>query len=320
MTIPLNGVSLSQHRELLRELVALGYSDLWTAEVAGSDAFTPLAFAAAIAPELRLGTAIASVFSRGPGLLAMEAAALADAAPGRFVLGIGASSEAIVGGWNDRAFEKPYSRMRDALRFLRSALAGERVDRVYDTFSISGFSLERPPAQPPPIFLAALQKRMLALAGAEADGALLGLLGPEDVARVAAVVHRAGPAERQAEIVLRIGVLPTRDAEQARATCRRLIAAYLSVPAYAGLHSWLGRGELLTPMWRAWHAGDRKRAVAAVPDELVDSLFVHGPPESCREQIQRFVAAGVTTPVLSIMSSGGDLSRTLRELSPEGVA
>ena len=98
---------------------------------------------------------------------------------------------------------------------------------------------------------------------------------------------------------------------------RRLIAAYLSVPAYANMHGWLGRREQLKPMWDAWHAGDRKRALEAVPDELVDALFVHGPPESCREQIQRFVDAGVTTPVLSIMLVDGDLRSALRALSPE---
>ena len=329
MTIPLGGVSLSAHGDWLRELVDLGYSDLWTAEVAGYDAFTPLAYAAAIAPELRLGTAIASVFSRGPGLLAMEAAALADAAPGRFVLGLGASSEAIVSGWNDTKFEKPYSRMRDALRFLRCALAGERVDRAYDSFSLRGFALERPPAQAPAIFVAALQQRMLTLAGREADGALLGLVAAEDVPRIRAVVQQAatppleGEGEREREIVLRIGVLPTRDSERARASCRRLIAAYLSVPAYAGLHRWLGRAELLKPMWDAWNAGERRRAVEAVPDELVDALFVHGPPESCVEQIQHFVDAGVTTPLLSIMSFGGDqadLRQALRDLSPEAFA
>ena len=320
MTIPFHGVSLSAHRDWLRELVDLGYSDLWTAEVAGTDAFSPLALAAGIAPELRLGTAIASVFSRGPGLLAMEAAALADAAPGRFVLGIGASSEAIVEGWNDRPFSRPYDRMRDTLRFLRSALTGERVDQDYETFRVAGFALERPPANPPPIFVAALQERMLKLAGAEADGVLLGLVAAADVARIATLFHAEAPADVPREVVLRIGVLPTSDALRARATARRLIAAYLSVPAYAGLHRWLGRAELLEPMWRAWHAGDRKQAVEAVPDELVDALFVHGPPESCRDQIQRFVAAGVTTPVLSIIPFGGDLRQAVQALSPEAMA
>ncbi len=122
ITLPLHSTALSEQRELLRELVDLGYTDLWTMETSGLDAFTPLALAAAWAPELRLGTAIASVFTRGPALLAMNAAALAEAAPGRFVLGIGASSEPIVRGWNGMPFEAQYSRVRDSLRFLRAEL------------------------------------------------------------------------------------------------------------------------------------------------------------------------------------------------------
>src|SRR3990172_1132733 len=96
LTIPLDGVPLSAHREVLQEAEALGYTDVWSAEVDGSDAFTPLALAAAWTERLRLGTAIANVFTRGPALLAQTVAALAEAAPGRFCLGIGARSPALV--------------------------------------------------------------------------------------------------------------------------------------------------------------------------------------------------------------------------------
>src|SRR3990172_5834830 len=95
-TFPLEGVPLSEHREVLQEAERLGYTDAWTAEVDGYDAFVPLALAAAWTYRIRLGTAIANVFTRGPALLAMEAAAMADAAPGRFCLGIGSRSPAIL--------------------------------------------------------------------------------------------------------------------------------------------------------------------------------------------------------------------------------
>ncbi len=100
MTIPFDGVPLAEHRQWLQELVDLGYTDAWTAEADGADGFTPLALAAAWAPELRLGTAIIPAFTRGPGLLAQSAAALAEAAPGRFALGVGTSSDVIVERWN----------------------------------------------------------------------------------------------------------------------------------------------------------------------------------------------------------------------------
>lgn len=318
MTIPLPGVPLSEHGEWVRLLVDLGYTDLWTMETDGFDAFTPLACASVWAPEVRLGTAIASVFTRGPALLAQQAAALADAAPERFVLGIGASSEAMVAGWNSLPFERPYARVRDTLRFLKAALAGERVDREYATFTCHGFQLAHKPRSQPPIYLAALQRDMLRLAGRDAAGVLLGLVGAEDVPKLLARVGE-GAAASPRDVVLRLGVLPTEDATRARAHCRRLIAAYLSVPAYASMHAWLGRAEELEPMWSAWRSGDRRAALAAVPDALVDALFVHGAPDACRERIRAFVDAGVTTPVLSLMQAEGtpfDLRGALEALAP----
>ena len=97
------------------------------------------------------------------------------------------------------------------------------------------------------------------------------------------------------------------------------LAAYLNVPAYAEMHGWLGRGALLRPMAEAWGRGDRKAALEAIPDGLVDALFVHGETAACREQVEAFTAAGLRTPVLSIMSAGvarDDLRRILRELAP----
>ena len=89
MTIPMAGVPLSEHKEWFREMVDLGYTDLWSSEAGGQDGFTPLAMAAAWAPEVRLGIAIIPAYTRGPALLAMSVESLAEAAPGRFVMGIG---------------------------------------------------------------------------------------------------------------------------------------------------------------------------------------------------------------------------------------
>jgi alkanesulfonate monooxygenase SsuD/methylene tetrahydromethanopterin reductase-like flavin-dependent oxidoreductase (luciferase family) len=111
-------------------------------------------------------------------------AALAEAAPGRFSLGIGTSSDVIVSRWNGFGFTEPYKRVRDTIRFLRSTLAGEKVDHEYETFTVRGFRLSRPVEHPPPIFLAALRPGMLKLAGREADGAILNWLSAEDVATV----------------------------------------------------------------------------------------------------------------------------------------
>ncbi len=317
MSVPFAGTPLVDHQELFRELVDLGYTDVWSSEADGADGFTPLALAAAWAPELRLGVAIIPAYTRGPALLAQSAAALADAAPGRFVLGVGSSSNVIVERWNAIPFAEPYKRTRDVVRFLRAALGGERIEEVYDTFEVKGFRLGVRPEQQPPILVAALREGMLRLAGREGDGAIINWLSADDVGTVAPIVAGASTSDADVEIVARIFVCPSSDADTVRAQAKRAIAAYLNVPVYAAFQEWIGRGEKLRPMWDAWSAGDRKLALEVIPDEVVDELIVHGSPEACREHIGRYVEAGVTTPALSIMPFAGvEPRQAVRDLAP----
>ncbi|MGA4544538.1 LLM class F420-dependent oxidoreductase [Uniformispora flossi] len=302
ITVPLNA-PLAEHPRLIAELAAAGYTDIWSAEIDGFDGFTPLTVAALADPDVRLGTAIVSPYTRGPATLAMSAAALADLAPGRFHLGIGSASQLIVESWNDAEFDRPYQRVRDTVRFLRAAFTGEKVTEKYETFQVRGFRLTRPPQTPPKILVAALRSGMLRLAGREGDGAIVNWLSAEDVRQVAPYVHEGGPDK---EIVARIFVCPIDDPVLVRAIGRRMITSYLNVPVYAEFHRWLGRGELLQPMWDAWAAGDRKRALELVPDALVDDLVVHGSPEVCRAKIQAYVDAGVTVPVLAVIDPRPD--------------
>ncbi|MFI0353895.1 LLM class F420-dependent oxidoreductase [Actinomadura sp. 9N407] len=311
LTVPLTGLPLAEHREIIAGLPALGYTDAWSAETNGTDAFTPLALTSQWAPELRLGPAIVPVYTRGPALLAQQAATLADLAPGRFVLGIGTSSDTIVERWNGIPFEEPYKRTRDTLRFLRKALAGEKVKEEYDTFTVKGFKLERAPGTPPPIVLAALRPGMLRLAAREADGAITNWLAPKDVPTVRSELGE------DPELIARLFVCPTADADEARAIGRWMIAAYMTVPVYRAFHEWLGRGEALRPMNEAWAAGDRKKALELIPDQVVDDLIVHGSPAACRARIREYVDNGLTTPVLAIVPGGGlSTADAVRELAP----
>src|SRR5690242_11131869 len=183
LTLPLPMTPLAAHEELVRRAEAAGYTDLWSGETNGPDGFTPLALSAAWTERARLGTGIVGVFQRGPALLAQEAAALADASEGRFVLGIGSSSDRIVEGWNEIPFEKPLSRVRRTVEFLRAALAGERTD--------TGFKLETAPANRVPIVLAALRGKMLELAVESAEGAFTNFLPLGGLPQVATQIEGA---------------------------------------------------------------------------------------------------------------------------------
>ena len=316
MTVPLPG-PLHTHRERLAELADLGYTDIWSAESDGADGFTPLALAAAWEPRLRLGTAIVPAYTRAPACLAQSVASLADAAPGRFAIGIGSSSNVIVERWNGVPFEEPYKKVRDVVRFLRDALEGDKVTKAYETFEINGFRLGVRPEQRPPILVAALRDGMLRLAGREADGAIINWLSADDVRTVTGVVNDAAGGEER-EIVARIFCCPSENTDTVRQAAKFAIAAYLNVPVYAAFHRWLGRTDQLQGMWDAWAAGDRKAALSEIPDEVVDELVVHGSPSQCRARIEAYFDNGVTTSSLAILPLDPELDhwQAVRDLAP----
>src|SRR5947207_2572765 len=142
-----------------------------------------------------------------------------------------------------------------------------------------------------------------------ADGVITNWLSADDVTQVVAVVRdearKVGKDPDTYPIVCRITVCPgiaTGSDARAREQFRRAVTAYLNVPVYRRFHRWLGRGQALAEMNAKWDAGDRKGALAAVPERAIDDLAVLGTPEQCREALRRYVANGVTVPVLNFMN------------------
>jgi probable F420-dependent oxidoreductase len=289
LTLPFAGVPLAAHEPLVRRAEAAGYDDLWTGETNGSDGFTPLVLAAAWTSRMRLGTGVVNPFTRGPAVLAQHAAALADASGGRFVLGLGASSNVIVERWNERPFERPLSRMREVVPVLREVLAGGR--------GAGGFRLETPPAQPVPIVVAALRDRMLRLGGELGDGTFVNFLPLPAVEHVVARVREgeAAAGREPTEVICRFFCIPGDGIDVARF----MFAAYATVPVYEAFFRALGYGDAIDPMVAAWREGDRKGAVAKAPEELIREIFVFGSPQEMKERLGEFGARGITTLVLT---------------------
>jgi probable F420-dependent oxidoreductase len=302
LTLPLPMVPLAAHEDLVRRAEAAGYTDLWSGETNGPDGFTPLAFAAAWTERARLGTGVVGVFQRGPALLAQQTAAIADASGGRFVLGIGASSDRIVDGWNGIPFSKPYSKVAETVDFLKVALAGERTD--------GGFKLEAKPAEPVPIVLAALRGRMLRLAVERADGAFTNFL---PISGLAQVVEGIAGAPDDFELLCRFFCLPG-DREQAEPIARFMFSSYVTVPVYEAFYRWLGHGDAIDPMVAAWKQGDRQAAAAAAPWELIEEMFIFGDPAAMKERLGEFTAGGITLPILTPITTPDKLGDLIEAL------
>jgi probable F420-dependent oxidoreductase len=304
LTLPLPGLTLTAHEELVKRAEAAGYTDFWSGETNGPDGFTPLALSAAWTEHARLGTGIVGVFQRGPALLAQEAAALASASDGRFVLGIGSSSDRIVEGWNGIPFERPLSKVRETLDFLDAALAGERT--------ASGFKLEAAPARPIPIVLAALRGKMLELAVERAAGAFTNFLPLGGLPKVTAQLEGA---PESFELLCRFFCLPG-EREAVEPLARFMFSSYITVPVYNAFYRWLGYGEQIEAMTAAWQQGDRQGAAAAAPWELIEEMFIFGSPEEMVARIDAFVAGGITLPILTPITTPDKLGELIEALAP----
>jgi probable F420-dependent oxidoreductase len=302
LTVPFSGLPLAAHPDLFRRIEAAGWDDVWTSETAGHDGFTPLALAAANTDRVRLATGVVNPYTRGPALLAQHCAALADASGGRFVLGLGSSSNVIVEKWNGVPFEKPLTRMREAIEGLRPVLAGER--------GAGGFRLETPPAAPVPIVVAALRGKMLGLARELGDGAFTNFL---PLGGTGQVKEAFGAPDK--ELVCRFFCFPDSE-EAALPAARRMLVAYATVPVYTAFFRWLGWGERIDAMVAAWEAGDRARALELVPDDLVREVFVFGAPDEQRERLAAFAEGGITTFVLTPVCEPAEVLRYVEGMAP----
>ena len=280
-----------------------GYDAIWLAETNGPDSAS-LAGALAMATErATIGTAIVPAYTRTPAVLAMTAATLGGLAEGRFVLGLGSSSHAIVEEWNGVPFEQPLARVRETVAIVREALAGGKTAFEGRTVRSRGLRLGYVPERPVPIYLAALRERMLELAGEIGDGLVVNLFPVTALPRILAAYRRgAARAGRDAgrdEVVCRFQVAVTDDVAAARKMIRFGFTGYVAQPVYNAYFRWCGFEEEARAVAEAFARGDRAASAAAMTDAMIDRIAILGSAERCREQIAAFVAAGVTTPVIA---------------------
>lgn len=308
ITLPAPFLSARECVELARRAEQeWGYDAIWLAETNGPDSFTLAGAIAAATSRITIGTAIVPVYNRTPAVLAMSAASLAEISEGRFVLGLGSSSHAIVEGWNGIPFELPLTRVRETVAVLRQALAGKKTDYQGRTLRSRGFRLGSVPQQPPPIYLAGLREKMLELAGEIGEGLIVNLFPVTALPRILAAYRRgAAAAGRDGggdEVVCRFQVGVTEDVEAARGLVRMIFGAYVAQPVYNRFFAWCGFEDEARAVAEAFSRGDRAASTTALSDDLVDRVTILGPAGRCREQLAEFVAAGVTTSVISPLAT-----------------
>lgn len=313
---------LAMCQRVAQRVEALGYDSVWLADTgAGPDAFVLAAALAGVTSRLRMGTAVVPVYTRTPSVMAAQTGSIAQLAPGRFVLGLGASSDTIVDAWGGVPFERPLTRIRETVGVLRQMLAGERVSFTGRTIRTRGFRLVSMPPQPVPIYLAALMPPMLELAGEIADGVILNFMPVEAVPRMLEHVRRgaerAGRDPATLEIVSRFQVVVTDDPAAARGALRHMMGPYFATSVYNRFVAWCGFDTEARDILAGWQAKDRARNLAALTDVMIDRIAVIGAAEHCRARLRAFADAGVTTPMVHpFLFDEASIWNTFERLAP----
>lgn len=316
--------SLDRLADYSRICEARGFESIWIAESWGLDAISLLSHVGANTEKVGLGTSIINVFSRTPSLLAMTAITMNDLYAGRFLLGLGASTKALVEGFHGMSFDKPITRMRDSINIIRQATTGTEMNYEGKTVAVKGYRVRIEPRNPaPPIYLAALSPESLKLVGEVGDGWLPYLLprrGLQDaVATIRSQAKAAGRAEDAVTIAPLVMTAVSENADEARDAARRHLAFYLGAmgPHYRGFVARHGFETEVEAVRAAWERKEHDMARAAVSDAMLDEIAIAGTPAECRGKVAELQDAGVDLPILFFP---GTCTNEMVELAIETMA
>jgi probable F420-dependent oxidoreductase len=306
LTIPSDLFTNTHFPELIRTADRCGYTDGWSYESFSSDAFAPIAAAAMLTDRMRFGCAIIPVFTRPAPLIAMSAVTTNELAGGRFILGLGISTPNIVEQWMGVPFNKPVTQVRETVEALRAIFKGEKVTMAGAKIKINGFRLDAAITHPPKIYLGAQGAKMLRIAGEIGDGLITNFITPETVGpmldQTRDGMRASGKDPTQLDVVCRIMCAVDEDEEVARTLFRRALTAYVTVPQYNNFFREIGYEKEAATAIDAWNAGDRRKALETVSDDMIDKIFVFGPAEKCRKRLDDYARSGITTTALQFFS------------------
>lgn len=300
----------------------LGYESVWIPETWGTDAVSVLVVLALQTSSIRLASGVFNVYSRSPALIAQTAATLQELSQNRFILGLGVSGPGVVERWHGTSFSRPLERTRAAVEVIRMALSGRQVEYHARGFDLSGFSLAAPPAEPIPLFIAAIGPKNVRLVGEIADGwlpifAARGHMGPL-FSQFRAGAKSAGRNPSSLDVAAFIPILlGTRGDDR----LRQQLAYYIGGMGtfYASLLERLGFREEVATIRALWIVGDHKSAVHAVTQQVLDACTLGSSEHEARERIKQLRAEGIRLPVLTFPygATESEIRQSVEAIAPE---
>ncbi len=275
---------------------------IWVPETWGMEVCSILSAVSQIARKPKMGSSIINIYSRSPTLIAMAAATLDTLSNGRLILGLGTSSEPIVQEWHGFKLEKPIQRMREYVEIIRLAISGQKVNYNGKLFQLKNFTLLiKPPRKEIPIYLAAVNQKMVDLTWEIADGIIFYL---HPISELQNTIQRM-QSKKKIDVASQFITCMSEDEEKAIDRAKKTLAFYISVGKiyreFLAKNGFKNETENIYDEFKKSGVTSNYRLVS---DSMLDSLVICGTPEDCRKKLERFVKAGVALPILQFNPIG----------------
>ena len=299
-----------------------GYPDVWFSDSGAPDTLTQVAAIAHHTRTARVGVAVTPVYTRSPAVLAATANVISQVLPGRFIMGLGSSSQTIMGQWNGIPLDKPLTRVKETALMVRSMLSGEKSNFTeFDTLYSRGYR-QAPADNPPPVYIGALRPKMIEMAAEVGDGVIFNLWPksalPKMIEAVKRGAERAGKNWQDVEIVNRAMVLCTDDKAAGRDLFRAAFGPYYATPVYNKFLAWAGYADAADTITEGWAQKDRAKTGGALTDAMIDEIGIIGTEEEIQQRIREDAEGGVHTSIIApLAATPDDLERTFNAFAAD---
>ena len=289
-------LTIEQALECSKKLDKLKPDTVWIPETWGMENFSMLSLVSKENLTSKIGSSIINIYSRRPSLIAMGAVTVDTISNGRLILGLGTSSQPLVEDFHGSKFEMPVKRMEEYVKIIRLIFAGKIINYSGEFFTLKNFSLLiKPPRNNIPIYLAAVNQKMVELAWNVADGVIFYLRPKNELKSTLASMQ----AKKKIDASIQIITCVHPDSEKAINRAKKTLAFYVSVgKIYREFLASNGFENETKNIFEEYKKTGLKNNSELVPESMVKELCISGTPDECKKQLQGFYETGIDLPII----------------------
>ena len=305
-------LSIEEVLECSQKLNVIKPEVMWIPETWGMEIFSMLGIASKQNRFSKIGSSIINIYSRSPSLIAMGAATVDTISKGRLILGLGTSSIPIIEDFHGQSFESPVQRMKECVDIVRLALSGKKINYSGKIFSLKDFSLlVKPLRNEIPIYLAAINKKMVELTWDIADGVIFYLRPKDEMKKTVTNMQKIKKIDTSLQIITCID----HDYEKAINRAKKTLSFYIAVGTVYRefLHS-NGYSEETQIIYNEYTKNGLENLETFVPDKMLNDLCIAGTPDIAIKKLNVFRDIGIDTPIIQF-NPIGDVTKSFELLT-----